>query len=520
MSRKKATKKKVKGIDSYGNRSQNSSSVDLVHSSSEENLLFPGNLHSEQDVTDDRTRELVNLNQQTPLMPSGWNEQSKPGSTLNTNVKIKIEPNLETEQQACICTNMSSPTSNQASASDSEQSTRHLNSGTDLTWSQLLEAKNLPKVHIPEKLPRNVVVKAEKPNSESLIVLSSSDNSTEGREKRSKNIPGEEKAFAAGSGVSSSSTIGSSHRFSKNQESGSNLLDLSKKSIPVEIRRILSTKYGAIKEGQSGGVVPNLNKSRSRFTLSSKKSGLTDSDDDAGNRAHASGPSSTIHMGQDLEVQRSHGQPSSVSSKKLESSSRLSNCKSVPPMVFSGSHPVPAKVAERRRFSSSTYESRRSSQSAYQCEAATSKLQSGGLVDLGSHYGNLLKDSPPPLACRNSESPHEEPTNSVALGKGQDGSAIKDRSVANEETKRIGKSSTSIGTRRSSYSGELPAGYISLNFSGETFRQEGAMELNEARPPNVSGRSSKSPADPCLSGETMIEFSNDATYFPSNSSSR
>ncbi len=559
MSRKKATRRKIKVTDAYSRHSPNSNTMDHVQKSSKEYLPPADNFHSEQDLTVDSM-----ASQNTTLMPAHWNEQNHSGGISSSAVKVKTEPNLDMGHLTCSSENnvqnQDIPTSKQDNTStfkpakikrerlslDSsvpsrstyqfptmdlgshlEQSLNSLKSGPELTWSQLLEAKNLPKVHIPERLQSKVVnIKTEKPDSGSDVVLCSTDDDTENPSVdlsidkssslgKSSTVTAKEKISGTGLSGSGTGLTGSGNRFSKNHDGGSGVLDLSKKAIPPEIRRVLASKYGVAKrheEGHTGNFVPNLSKSRSRFIHSSKKAGITDSEDEANNQIETakSGQLSNIDARLGSESERRSTQTSTSSSQELKPSSGMPKSKSVSPTEYAGSIPVPAKLFNRRRFSSSTYEGRRSTQSLDHREAVTDRLQSRGLVDLGSHYVSLLKDSPPPLAGRNSRSPYEE---SEALGREREDSTALDKGVGQDaknmrqsafDDRNTGptKSGPSVvkrlpqGVRRSSFAGDSTENSRSLNSRGETLHHGGAKKLNEAAgPPRAAGRNSKSPVD-------------------------
>ena len=559
MSRKKATRRKIKVTDSYSRHSPNSNTMDHVQKSSKEYLPPTDNFHSEQDLTVDSM-----ASQNTTLMPAHWNEQNHSGGISSSAVKVKTEPNLDMGHLTCSSENnvqnQDIPASKQDTTStfkpakikrerlslDSsvpsrstyqfptmdlgshlEQSLNSLKSGPELTWSQLLEAKNLPKVHIPERLLSKVVnIKTEKPDSGSDVVLCSTDDDTENPSVdlsidkssslgKSSTVTAKEKISGTGLSGSGTGLTGSGNRFSKNHEGGSGVLDLSKKAIPPEIRRVLASKYGVAKrheEGHTGNFVPNLSKSRSRFIHSSKKAGITDSEDEGNNQIETakSGQLSNMDARQGSESERRSTQTSTSSSQELKPSSGMPKSKSVSPTEYAGSIPVPAKLFNRRRFSSSTYEGRRSTQSLDHREPVTDRLQSRGLVDLGSHYVSLLKDSPPPLAGRNSRSPYEE---SEALGRGGEDSSILDKGVVQDaknmrqsafDDRNTGptKSGPSVvkrlpqGVRRSSFGGDSTENSRSLNSRGEALYHGGAKKSNEAAgPPRAAGRNSKSPVD-------------------------
>jgi hypothetical protein len=534
MSRKKATRRKVKATDSYSRHSPNSSTMDHAQKSSEEYLPHASSFHSEQDVSVDSTApQAIQLRS---LMPAHWNEQNHSGSTLSSAVKVKTEPNVGLEHQTCSneSNRQHTPTSKQDNTStfkpakikrerlslDSsvsvrsthhfptmdlgshlEQSLSSFKTGPDLTWSQLLEAKNLPKVHIPERLQSNAGIKTEGPDSSLGMVLCSTDDDTDNQPLalrvgkkltvgKSNTVSAKEKA----------SLTSSSNRFSKNHDGSSGVLDLSKKAIPPEIRRVLASKYGVAKrheEGHSGSVVPNLNKSRSRFTQSSKKAGVIDSEDESNNRSETA-----------------------CSSQKLKPSSDMPKSKSVSPTEYPGSIPLPAKVLNRRRFSSSTYEGRRTTPSFDHRGAVGDKLQSRGLVDLGCHYVNHLKDSPPP--GRNSRSPYEESVGPTDLGR--EDSTILDKGVMREaksmrqspfDDRNAGSSFAKglpQGVRRSSFASDSSETSRSLNLRGETLHYEGAKKLNEARSLHVTGRNSKSPVDSRNPEEIMVHLGSTSRF--------
>ena len=528
MSRKKGgrregRKRKVKVTDSYSRPSPNSNTMDLGQKSSQKSSPHGDNLHSKQDHPVNSGSSLRSL------MPVHWNKHNHPGKTSSSAVKVKTEPDESARQ---TCTNEKDTQQRDVSTSDStstfrpakikrerlsldssvsssrsthqfptmdlgshlEQSLSSLKSGPDLTWSQLMDAKNLPKVHIPERLQSEDFNKTRKPDSGSDMDVCSPDNITEnqsldnGADKSSTLDAVSGKGKVSGTGSSGSGTGLTGSRFSKNHDGGSSILDLSKKAIPLEIRRVLASKYGVVKrheDGHAGNVVPNLNKSRSRFTHSLKKPGATDSEDESNNRVEISksGPILPGSLDTIQESQVQHTQAPTSSSQELQPSSTMTKSKSVSPTECPSVIPLPAKMLNRRRFSSSMYER----SSGDRRERVTDKLQSHGLVDLGSHYGSLLKDSPPPLAARNSGSPYEE---SVALDRDKEDSS---HSLNAETTTRIAKGLLQ-GVRRSSFSGTSSPNFASRNLKTDTLHRGDSQKSNQ-RSLQVSGRNSKSPVD-------------------------
>ena len=531
MSRKKGARRKMKVGDSYSRHSPNSPNVNQSIPSEE---YLPDTEQTGQDLPVHSTAHQTSFNQHNLSMPTPLDQQNATDNIMSSVVRVKTESNVELEHQTSANENKTQPRSIPTSKQDitnhikpakikrerlsldssfSSRSTHHfstptvdlgsqleqslstLKSGPDLTWCQLLEAKNLPKVHIPER----VVIKTEKSDSGSDIMLCSTDDDTENdrlgfrREatlQSSNALPGKEKP---GHSLPGFGLTGSSNRFSKNHDGGSGVLDLSKKAIPPEIRRVLASKYGVAKrheEGQLGGVVPNFNKSRSRFTLSSKKTGVTDSEDENYNRPETSesGHLSTTDVRQGSKMKRSHIAPTSTSSfQKSTANSAVTKSRSVSPTDCSGSIPLPARLLNRRRFSSSTYEGKRSDQFIDRHEGVTDKLQSRGLVDLGSHYVSLLKDSPPPLTGRNSRSPHKEPAN--------ENSTLLDKRKGNAAPKTGGLSISKglpQAARRSSFTGDSAENSRLL---GEMLGHDGGKDLNETRSLSATGRNSKSPVD-------------------------
>ena len=547
--------------DSYSRQSPNSTAMDLGQKSSEEYLPHADNFHSEQDLSIDSASS-----QNNTLIPRDWNEQSHSGTISSSAVKVKTEPNLELGNQTCTSENNAQdiPTLTQNNTStfkpakikrerlslDSSVSSRSahhfptmdlgshlelslssLQSGPDLTWSQLLEAKNLPKVYIPERFQRKAVVKNDKPGSD--MELCSTDENAENQSldvdadksstlEKSRGESGKDKI--RGTGLSGSGAGLTSSRFSKNQDGGGGVLDLSKKVIPPEIRRVLASKYGVSKryeDSHAGNVVPNFNKSRSRFTHSLRKTGNTDSEDEGNNRIETSKPeqlpSEEAIRGSD--VQRSTTQPSTSSFQELKHS--MPKSKSVSPTDYPVSQPVPAKLLHRRRFSSSTYERRKSEDRR---EIVTDKLQSRGLVDLGSHYGSLLKDSPPPLAGRKSGSPYDD---SAALDRDADVSSALNKGVPQEQ-QRLRQSTFDDPNADPRTSGSrvakgLPQG-VRSSFAGGSSENLGSMnsrrdkhdhqQSNEARSLHVTVRNSKSPVDieSRNTEETMVDLSSRSRF--------
>ena len=572
MSRKKATRRKMKAEDTYSKQSPNSSTVNQSSTASEEYL--PNKEQTGQNLPDHITARQTSLKQQSKSTTTSKGEQSATASVMSSVVGIKTETSVDLEHQASTNENKTQPISTPTSQADitntikpakikrerlsldsslSSRSTHYLNtptvdlgsqlehslsslkSGPDLTWSQLLEARNLPKVHIPER----VVIKTEKSGSD--IVLCSTDDDTERDDlglrgesslPNSNTLSGKEKPSQT-PGLSGLGLAVSGNRFSKNHDGGSGVLDLSKKVIPPEIRRVLASKYGVAKrheEGHLGNVVPNFSKSRSRFTLSSKK--VTDSGDESNDRTETSESKylSSTDVRQGSGEKPSHAQTSSSSFQISTTNSPVVKSKSVSPTERTPPTQVPAKLLNRRRFSSSTYEGRRSDQSLDHHGGITDKLHRQGLVDLGSHYVSLLKDSPPPLTGRNSRSPHKESANesSRILDKGPEYDwkrmhqpALFDR---NAGPKMGGSKELPDAARRASFTGDSAENARSLG------RDTLGNELNETSSLRATGRNSRSPAHAeshnpeatviCLGETTHLGQHRDPLHLSSRSSSR
>ena len=535
MSRKKQKKQKVKITSSHSQQSTNSTTMDQSKVLSDK---YHSDLHSQQNKQD---HTVYNKAVQK-------NEQNNPDNVLSSVVKVKTEPTPDIEDQTCsneITTQQRlSPMKNQENTEiykpakikrerlslDSSLTSRsthqlvtmdlgsHLqhslsgSSRSDLTWKQLLEPKNLPKVHIPDKLQSNVHVKAEKHDSGSDMVLSSTDDETPLDLKNNSAIEKsgsllKDMTSGSGSRLTGSSLSASSNRFSKNYDVNTGVLDLSKKIIPPEIRRVLASKYGVTKrndDNNSGTIVPNLSKSRSRFTLSSKKTGIIDSEDETNNQTESSKSLSSINSRQSSEMEKS--QKSSQNLLKSNSSLQLKS-KSVSPKEIVSSIPVAAKITNRRRFSSSTYEGRRPTLDYNE----GNKLQKRGLVDLGSHYGSLLKDSPPRLSGRNSRSPYNESPAAVVSDRSGNVTVLKN--VDDSEGKVSTKSSRSL---------------VRENIPGNEIHM-GTKKLTEVQT-DERGRNSKSPlgAESINPDETVLDLANTShlgqlgysQHFSTRSSSR
>lgn len=299
----------------------------------------------------------------------------------------------------------------------------------ELTWTQLMEAKNLPRIYEPGRCQTDQVWKKENsdPTERPPVLKSSTELDTQSypsgsivlseSTNRGRNSPAEGDMLSisgnrSSPGTSGSSTLSSSNRFSSSSGNGAkiilsegsgagNILDLSKKTLPPAIRRVLASKYGIPKRNEeihSAGIVPNFNKSRSRFTVAAKKVPGTGSDGESSDNIKAceSPPSMVlqheIHSSEGKPNGRGPAQTSAGFSSSTETSHTVIQSKTCdqPKSKFTSNSLVP----ENR-------ESNHSPSAQYlaldhrSTKDMSDSLKSHGLLDLGSHYGDLLKDSSP-----------------------------------------------------------------------------------------------------------------------------
>lgn len=326
-------------------------------------------------------------------------------------VKVKEEPKTDFESQSCPKTSHSEPTARALpirvkkerlstdAKSDSNSFTRvpgtaaemdlgsHLERSLNtplrpgLTWSQLMEAKNYPRVHDTGAVQTDRVVKGENSRRQQRVPFSANSISLESpphlQVLRISPRPGQEDMIVLSDSSKSSNsppvtgppttgTSTTSSRFYPNSGNGgklrlkegsgiSNLLDLSKNSIPPEIRRVLTSKYGLPKrndESHLGGMVPNFNKSRSRFTVGAKKASGVSAETESSDKMEipVSPPFMAFEQQKDVNEGKAVGQARSLPSVVLSRSTEPSHTapRSKPPVLVSSELGANLSVPENR----------------------------------------------------------------------------------------------------------------------------------------------------------------------------
>ena len=469
MARKKHTQRKLR-VPADANPNNDQETVPSQNSDISLQTAMSQTLHSQSRVSpksDTLSRNDVNMARSDSDAKNG-----KPTPVADNLVKVKVEPKSCLEAQTCSTTTSESiqrehvssvqhvkvkpePSSNETSSASGSCAAgavamdlgSHLQHSlnepptTVLTWSQLMEPKNLPRTYVtaPGGLTRVPVKKEKSEPCQDHVPISTYTAALDTTSYQGNTRAHEERINKAGhsqddtnmitlfsfpkanrgSSVPSISVSAPPNRFSSNPEiaakmranesggASGNILDLSKRSLPPEIRRVLASKYGISKrsdESHSAAMVPNLSKSRSRFTMAPRKvPGSEGEGSDKKEEPESPPPSMVLKRNRNQEdLSENHSPPSMAYSRSVESGQTIIPKIKLPEPAGNERRASPlALVLENRDSTASP-----SSQAQYlvldqQPTMDTSEhLKNQGLLDLGSHYGELLRETSPNVTTR------------------------------------------------------------------------------------------------------------------------